>query len=84
MISPRDLTELCSSLHNLLAVSRSDSTIEVWRTRHTPVFLYCLFPPAESEVSVESVAWAGERLFSCGLHGQVVEYDLVTRQVRQL
>ena len=32
---------------------------------------------------MEGLAWAGDRLFSCGLHGQLVEYDLVTRQERQ-
>jgi len=69
-----------SDSHSLLAVSRSDCTVEVWRTRHSPVFQFCLFPPSDAEVSVESIAWAGDRLFSCGLHGQVVEYDLVTRQ----
>ena len=36
-------------------------------------------PPASEDVSVESLAWAGGRLFSCGLHGQVVEYDLDKR-----
>ena len=28
------------------------------------------------------MAWAGARLFSCGLHGQLVEYDLTSRQER--
>ena len=73
----------CSGSHSLLAVSRSDSTIEIWKTRHSPVFQFTIFPPAEVEVSVEGLAWAGDRLFSCGLHGQLVEYDLITRQERQ-
>ena len=70
-----------SSSHSLLAVARADSSVEVWSTRHTPVLQFVIQPPAASEdVSVESLAWAGGRLFSCGLHGQVVEYDLDTRR----
>ena len=33
-------------------------------------------------MSLEGLAWAGARLFSCGLHGQLVEYDLTSRQER--
>ena len=47
----------------------------------TPVLLYVIHPPPHQEdISVESLAWAGDRLFSCGLHGQVVEYNLDSRQ----
>jgi len=70
-----------SSSHSLLAVARSDSTVEIWSTRVTPVLLYIIHPPPHQEdISVESLAWAGDRLFSCGLHGQVVEYNLDSRQ----
>ena len=51
----------------MLAVSRSDSTIEIWKTRHSPVFQFTIFPPADVEVSVEGLAWAGDRLFFCEL-----------------
>ena len=72
------LVSSCS--HSLLAVARSDSSVEIWSTLHTPVLQFVIHPPPASEdVSVESLAWAGGRLFSCGLHGQVVEYDLDKR-----
>lgn len=61
----------------LLAVARSDSTVEVWSTKHTLVLQRIIHPEPHTEsVSVESLAWGGDRLYSCGLHGQVVEYDL--------
>ena len=62
-------------------MARSDSSVEVWSTRLTPALQFVIHPPPHSDdVSVESLVWAGERLFSCGLHGQVVEYDLDKRQ----
>jgi len=63
-----------SPLLDLLAVSRSDNSIELWNTKAAP-FLSRLIP-GNSESSIESLAWAGGRLFSCGLHGLVIEYDL--------
>ena len=64
-----------------MAVARTDSSVEIWSTRHTPLHQFTIFPPPHSDdVSVESLVWAGSRLFSCGLHGQVVEYDLDRRQ----
>jgi hypothetical protein len=32
--------------------------------------------------SVESLCWAGSRLFSCGLHGLLLEYDLKKLSVK--
>ena len=61
----------------MLAVARSDSTVEIWSTKHTLVLQRTIHPePHTDSVSVESLAWGGDRLYSCGLHGQVVEYDL--------
>lgn len=61
----------------LLAVARADNSVEVWGTQHCLVRRYLVNPEGDGEESsVESLAWAGERLYSCGLHGQVVEYDL--------
>jgi U3 small nucleolar RNA-associated protein 4 len=63
---------------NMLAVSRSDNSIEVWNHSSTAAFLERWFP-GNSESSVESLCWAGQkedRLFSTGLHGLVLEHDL--------
>ena len=57
----------------LLAVARSDSTVEVWINKHTLVLQRISHPEPHTEsVSVETLAWGGDRLYSCGLHGQVV------------
>ena len=61
----------------LLAVARSDSTVEIWSTKHTLVLHRIIHPePHTDSLSVESLAWGGDKLYSCGLHGQVVQYDL--------
>ena len=62
-----------------LAAGRADGVVEVWSTRGSPVLEARLVPGPGVEASVESLAWCGERLFSCGLHGQLVEYDLDRR-----
>jgi len=77
-VEPKAITCLAHSPTSpLLAVARSDSTVEVWSTKHTLVLQRIIHPEPHTEsVSVESLAWGGDRLYSCGLHGQVVEYDL--------
>ncbi len=62
----------------LLAVSRSDNSIEVWNVASTAALLQ-RWLPGNSESSVESLCWAGDagdRLFSTGLHGLVLEHSL--------
>lgn len=47
---------------------------------HQP-FLERVIPELETidgKPSVESVVWAKDRLFSCGLHGFVIEHDVRT------
>jgi len=74
-LEPRAIHCLAHSpLLDLLAVSRSDNSIELWNTKAAPLLSRLI--PGNSESSVESLAWAGDRLFSCGLHGLVIEYDL--------
>jgi len=60
-----------------LAVARADAVVEVWDTGHSPVLQARLGPAPGLQASVECVAWGAGRLYSCGLHGQVVEYDLL-------
>jgi len=77
-VEPKAITCLAHSPSSpLLAVARSDSTVEIWSTKHTLVLQRIIHPePHIDSVSVESLAWGGDKLYSCGLHGQVVEYDL--------
>lgn len=62
---------VCSLNH----IFRSDNSIEIWNLEHTP-HLEKLFPGG-TEASIEALVWSKGRLFSTGLHGFIVEYDLV-------
>ncbi|GFS38406.1 u3 small nucleolar RNA-associated protein 4, partial [Nephila pilipes] len=59
-----------------LAVSRSDSSIEIWDTKENPYLEKII--PATSTTSVETVTWCNGRLFSAGLYGSITEHDLET------
>lgn len=61
-----------------LALSRADSSVEVWNLRNT-AFLERVLP---GRGSVESLAWCGDRLFSTGLNARVVEHDLKTLTIK--
>jgi len=77
--APEAITCLAHSRSEpLLAVARADSSVEVWDTRHSLAQRLVIPPPPPSvgRSSVECVAWGGSTLYSCGLHGQVVKYDL--------
>ncbi|XP_068081121.1 U3 small nucleolar RNA-associated protein 4 homolog [Anabrus simplex] len=60
--------------HRKLALSRSDHSVEVWDISSTP-HMECWIPNLK-DVSVEALGWCNTRLFSTGLQGFVVEYDL--------
>ncbi len=52
--------------------------IEIWDVNYQP-FLERVILELETiddKPSVESVIWSNDRLFSCGLHGFVVEHDI--------
>ncbi|XP_058838424.1 U3 small nucleolar RNA-associated protein 4 homolog [Topomyia yanbarensis] len=57
-----------------LALARDDGTIEIWNLAGAP-FLEKSIPGYE-KISVEALAWVGERLFSVGLAGTLIEWDL--------
>ncbi|EFN88628.1 U3 small nucleolar RNA-associated protein 4 homolog [Harpegnathos saltator] len=63
-----------------LAIVRNDNSIEIWNITSTP-FVECTIAGC-TENSVESILWIGSRLFSTGLHGAVVEYDLTTLRAK--
>ena len=56
-------------------IIRSDNSIEIWNLEHSPHIEKLI--PGSTEGSIEALVWSKGRLFSTGLHGFVVEYDLV-------
>lgn len=60
---------------NRLAVSRTDGTVEIYNLSAN-YFQEKFFPGHESRAT-EALCWAkGQRLFSAGLNGEIIEYDL--------
>ncbi|CAL1290275.1 unnamed protein product [Larinioides sclopetarius] len=57
-----------------LAVSRADSSIEIWDIKSNPYLEKVI--PGTPTISVETLAWCNGRLFSAGLYGYITEYDL--------
>ncbi|XP_063237651.1 U3 small nucleolar RNA-associated protein 4 homolog isoform X1 [Bacillus rossius redtenbacheri] len=57
-----------------IALSRADSSVEVWDVAGAP-HVQCVLPAGPSH-SVEALAWCEGRLFSAGQLGLVREYDL--------
>jgi len=63
-----------------LALSRKDSSIEIWDVYNLPV-LKTFIPPLP-DVQVEQVAWFDQRLFGCGLNGFLYEFDYQQLKVK--
>ncbi|XP_048765996.1 U3 small nucleolar RNA-associated protein 4 homolog [Ostrea edulis] len=59
---------------NKIALSRSDGCIEIWDLDND-WYQEKVIPGSESK-SIETLCWQGQRLYSAGLDGDVVEYDL--------
>ena len=80
-LEPRSVT--CLSYEpktRKLALARNDNSIEVWNVGNAP-FVECTIA-GHPENSVENILWIGPRLFSTGLHGMIVEYDLTTLSIK--
>ncbi|KAJ8924814.1 hypothetical protein NQ315_000968 [Exocentrus adspersus] len=58
-----------------LAVSRSDASIEIWNLNNVWFIERSIASTAEN-FSIEGLKWCNDRLFSVGLHGLLIEYDL--------
>lgn len=65
---------------NRLALSRADGSVEIWNCKHRPFMQQVIHGDEDS--SVEALAWCNGRLFSAGLHGFLLEYDLASCTVR--
>jgi len=61
---------------SLLAVGRSNASIEIWNIRHDWILEKTI--PGGENLSVEALVWTKEgRLFSAGHHATITEWDLV-------
>ncbi|KAL7733553.1 hypothetical protein ACLKA6_005022 [Drosophila palustris] len=80
-IKPRAVVSLAhSKVLKCLALSREDGSIELWDMRHAPYLNRVI--QLTPETAVEDLAWSGQRLFSVGLSGKLIEWDLDTLQPR--
>lgn len=61
--------------------SREDASIEMWNIENAPYLQQTIVGFADA--SVEAIVWAGNRLFSTGLTGELVEWDLEKLQVKR-
>jgi len=77
-VEPKAITSMCYENHKL-ALSRSDNRIEIWNIEHTPHIEKIIPGTVEDSIegSIEALAWSKGRLFSTGLHGYIIEYDLI-------
>uniref|UniRef100_A0A131Z3W4 U3 small nucleolar RNA-associated protein 4 n=1 Tax=Rhipicephalus appendiculatus TaxID=34631 RepID=A0A131Z3W4_RHIAP len=75
--SPKAITVLAyDHVAEKLAVVRSDFSIEIWSFKFTPCVEGVILGNPDN--SVEAAVWHNGRLFTTGLHGRIVEYDLVS------
>ncbi|KAG4075374.1 hypothetical protein HA402_003165 [Bradysia odoriphaga] len=59
-----------------LAVSRDDASIEIWDMRSAVYMEKCVL--GDPSWSVEDLGWLNNRLFSTGLTGELIEWNLKT------
>ncbi|EDV52221.1 U3 small nucleolar RNA-associated protein 4 homolog [Drosophila erecta] len=80
-IKPRGIVSLAySKSSKCLALSRETPVIELWNLEHTPYLDRVIHLPPDSPV--ESLAWAGNRLFSVDLTGKLKEWDVIKLKPR--
>ncbi|RZC36716.1 cirhin, partial [Asbolus verrucosus] len=81
---PKPKAVYCMALEpqeNKLAISRSDASLEIWNLSNAP-FIERRIASSTENFSIEGLAWCETRLFSVGLHGLLVEYDLYKLDVK--
>uniref|UniRef100_A0AAR2LXX1 Anaphase-promoting complex subunit 4 WD40 domain-containing protein n=1 Tax=Pygocentrus nattereri TaxID=42514 RepID=A0AAR2LXX1_PYGNA len=57
-----------------IAVARTDGTVEIFN--RADCFFQEKVIPGRQQAATEALAWVGDRLFSAGLNGEIIEYDL--------
>nr|XP_014094570.1 U3 small nucleolar RNA-associated protein 4 homolog [Bactrocera oleae] len=81
-LTPRSIQSMAyNKIWHKLAISRNDGSIEIWDVQHAS-YLEKVIPKSPGN-SVEGMVWAGERLFSVGLTGELVEWDLLYLKPRR-
>uniref|UniRef100_A0A1I8PX43 Uncharacterized protein n=1 Tax=Stomoxys calcitrans TaxID=35570 RepID=A0A1I8PX43_STOCA len=76
-LQPRSIQCMAyNTIWKKLAVSRNDGSIEIWDVRHAPCLERTI--PKSPQNSVEGLAWSSERLFSAGLNGELIEWNMET------
>ncbi|KAJ3664081.1 hypothetical protein Zmor_008279 [Zophobas morio] len=81
---PKPKAVYCMAMqpHNKkLALSRADASLEIWNLTQTP-FIERTIASSTENFSIEGLAWCDSRLFSVGLHGLLIEYDLYKLEVK--
>ncbi|XP_037933093.1 U3 small nucleolar RNA-associated protein 4 homolog [Teleopsis dalmanni] len=74
-LTPRAIQNMAyNNFLKKLALSRNDGSIEIWDMQYMPLLERTI--PTTPGNSVEGMVWVGERLFSVGLSGEIVEWDL--------
>uniref|UniRef100_A0A8C4ZZD9 UTP4 small subunit processome component n=1 Tax=Gadus morhua TaxID=8049 RepID=A0A8C4ZZD9_GADMO len=72
---PSAISAMAFNVHTeRLAVARADGTVEIYNFADN-CFQEKVIPGKDGR-TVEALCWAGQRLFSTGLNGEIVEYDL--------
>ncbi|KAB0796828.1 hypothetical protein PPYR_10889 [Photinus pyralis] len=77
---PKPEAIYCMTFHataKKLALSRADGTIEIWNLNHVPCIERTIIATVDN-LSIEALTWCGDSLFSVGLNGLLIEYDLLT------
>ncbi|XP_055687780.1 U3 small nucleolar RNA-associated protein 4 homolog [Lutzomyia longipalpis] len=64
-----------------LALSRVDASVELWNVSGTPFMERVIF--GAPNASVEALVWLGDNLFSAGLSGEIVHWNLRSLEPQQ-
>lgn len=62
-------------------IHRDDATIEIWNIQAAPFLQQSIL--CSTIVSIEAIAWCGNRLFSTGLTDELIEWDLRLEQPKR-
>ncbi|XP_059480630.1 U3 small nucleolar RNA-associated protein 4 homolog [Neocloeon triangulifer] len=65
-----------------VAIEEPVGKIEIWGTRPLYRLKQSIYLPGEFS-SIESLHWYKGRLFSCGIHGHLVEYDIKNEKIKK-
>ncbi|XP_065359692.1 U3 small nucleolar RNA-associated protein 4 homolog [Calliphora vicina] len=80
-LTPRSIQTMAyNKIWKKLALSRNDGSIEIWDMGNAPCLERTITKTPGN--SVEGLAWCADRLFSAGLSGEVIDWNLQTLKPR--